>query len=112
MELVQPSKNQELSCSLVNRGFTIPLKAVKTSFPYAMAISCCYRVTMLDPIHARAICEEIGYRLRLALPANNDDLPPRLQSLMRELALLDCAAPSLVPSTDDVVAAPEPVTAD
>jgi hypothetical protein len=108
---VQP-KTTNISCSPVNRGFTNPLKTVKTSFPYVMAIFCCYRVTMLDPIHARAICEEIGYRLRLALPASDDDLPPRLQSLMRELALLDCAAPSLVPSTNDMVAMPEPVTAE
>jgi hypothetical protein len=76
-----------------------------------MAIFCCYRVVMLDPIHARAICEEIGYRLRQALPVNNDDLPPRLQGLMRELVLLDCAAPSLVPSIEDMVAAPEPAAA-
>jgi hypothetical protein len=63
-------------------------------------------MTMLDPVHAREICEEIGDRLRQALPANND-LPPRLQDLMRQLVLLDCAAPSLVPSMEDVVAASE-----
>jgi hypothetical protein len=84
---------------------------VKTSFPYVMAIFCCYRVIMLDPIHARAICEEIGYRLRQSLPASHDDLPPRLQHLMRELVLLDCVAPSLVPSIEDMVAAPEPAAA-
>jgi hypothetical protein len=95
----------------VNRGFTNPLKVAKTSFAYVMAIFCCYRVTMLDLIHARAICEEIGYRLRQALPANNDDLPPRLQDLMRGLALLDCAAPSLVPSVEDMAAAPAPANA-
>jgi hypothetical protein len=64
-------------------------------------------MTMLDSIHAREICEEIGDRLRQALPVNNDDLPPRLQGLMRQLALLDCAAPSLVPSIEDVVATSE-----
>ena len=52
----------------------------------------------------------VGYRLRQALPASHD-LPPRLQHLMRELVLLDCVAPSLVPSIEDMVAVPEPAAA-
>lgn len=66
---------------------------------------------MLDPTHTTAICEEIGDRLRQALPANSGDLPPRLEDLMRRLVLLDCVTPTLVPSIEDMIAAPEPVAA-
>lgn len=48
--------------------------------------------------HARAICEEIGERLRLALRGDYADLPPRLRALVDELALQDCEAPSQVPT--------------
>ncbi|MGY4229796.1 hypothetical protein ACVMIH_007157 [Bradyrhizobium sp. USDA 4503] len=48
--------------------------------------------------HARAICEEIGERLRHALRGDYADLPPRLRELVNELALQDCEAPSLVPT--------------
>ncbi|WP_375787997.1 hypothetical protein ACE10Z_11355 [Bradyrhizobium sp. Pha-3] len=50
------------------------------------------------PEHARAICEEIGERLRHALRDDYADLPPRLRELVNELALQDCEAPSLVPA--------------
>ena len=53
--------------------------------------------------HARAICEEIGDRLRFALRDDYADLPPRLRELVSRLAELDCEAPSLVPSMDDMV---------
>ena len=52
--------------------------------------------------HARAICEEIGDRLRFALRDDYADLPPRLRELVSRLAELDCEAPSLVPSMDDM----------
>ncbi|WFU35011.1 hypothetical protein QA635_11670 [Bradyrhizobium brasilense] len=48
--------------------------------------------------HARAICEEIGERLRHALRGDYADLPPRLRELVNELALQDCEAPPLVPT--------------
>ena len=53
--------------------------------------------------HARAICGEIGERLRYALRDDYADLPPRLRELVSRLAELDCEAPSLVPSMDDMV---------
>lgn len=56
----------------------------------------------IAPEHARAICEEIGERLRHALRGDYADLPPRLQQLMNELALQDCEAPSLVPTMADM----------
>ncbi|MVT68801.1 hypothetical protein GPL21_27315 [Bradyrhizobium pachyrhizi] len=52
--------------------------------------------------HARAICEEIGERLRHALRGDYADLPPRLRKLVDELALQDCEAPSLVPAMADM----------
>ncbi|MCC8966536.1 hypothetical protein H8A95_30465 [Bradyrhizobium sp. Pear76] len=53
-------------------------------------------------VHARAICEEIGERLRHALRGDYADLPPRLRDLINELALQDCEAPSLVPAMADL----------
>ncbi|WP_342726890.1 hypothetical protein AAFG07_08640 [Bradyrhizobium sp. B097] len=52
----------------------------------------------IAPEHARAICEEIGERLRYALQGDYADLPPRLRELVNELALQDFEAPSLVPT--------------
>ncbi|MHC2337021.1 hypothetical protein [Bradyrhizobium sp. USDA 4454] len=56
----------------------------------------------IAPEHARAICEEIGERLRHALRGDYADLPPRLQELVDQLALQDCEAPSLVPAMADM----------
>ena len=50
----------------------------------------------IAPEHARAICDEIGERLRHALRGDYADLPPRLRELMDELFLQDREAPSLV----------------
>jgi len=52
----------------------------------------------IAPEHARAICEEIGERLRYVLRDDYTNLPPRLRELVNELALQDCEAPSLVPT--------------
>jgi hypothetical protein len=59
----------------------------------------------IDAAHARAICEEVGDRLRGMLRRNEPDrLPPRLQYLMEQLARLDhCAAPSIVPSVEEML---------
>jgi hypothetical protein len=58
----------------------------------------------IDDLHARAICEEIGERLRVRLRhAMPTTLPPRLQELIDRLAAADHhAAPSIVPSLDDI----------
>lgn len=55
--------------------------------------------------HARAICEEIGERLRYALRGDYTDFPPRLRELMDRLAQLDCDVPSLVPTMEDMTRA-------
>ncbi|TWB87521.1 hypothetical protein FBZ93_12182 [Bradyrhizobium macuxiense] len=57
----------------------------------------------IAPEHARAICDEIGERLRYALRGDYADLPPRLRELMDELSLQDCEAPSLVPAMADMM---------
>jgi hypothetical protein len=58
----------------------------------------------IDDVHARAICEEIGERLRETLNrAVPHHLPPRLQHLIERLAAADHdEAPSIVPSLDDI----------
>ncbi|MBR0801636.1 hypothetical protein JQ615_40525 [Bradyrhizobium jicamae] len=56
----------------------------------------------IAPEHARAICEEIGERLRYVLRGDYDDLPPRLRQLMDQLAQLDRDGPSLVPEMEDM----------
>jgi hypothetical protein len=61
--------------------------------------------TRIDAVHSREICAEIGDRLREILrPELSGDLPPRLQYLMERLAEADReAAPSLVPSLEDMI---------
>jgi hypothetical protein len=45
----------------------------------------------IDPAHCRAICDEIGERLRMILDREATALPPRLQVLMLRLAAQDLA---------------------
>ena len=53
----------------------------------------------LGPEHYRAICDAVGERLGFMVrPEHYVDLPPRLAELMSQLTLLDCEAPSIVPS--------------
>jgi hypothetical protein len=72
------------------------------------------RVTILiDDHHARAICDEIGERLRIWLKREMPTgLSPRLQQLIEQLAATDHeGAPSIVPSLDDIpnTVAPAPL---
>lgn len=63
------------------------------------------RVTIpIDNDHARAICDEIGERLRIWLKRDMPTrLPPRFQQLIEQLAATDHdVAPSIVPSLDDI----------
>jgi hypothetical protein len=57
---------------------------------------------MLDHIHCRAICDEIGERLREVLRREASETPPRLLMLLDELAQLDDHGPSIVPSIDEI----------
>jgi hypothetical protein len=59
----------------------------------------------IDSIHARAICDEIGERLRTILRRDvGHDLPPRLRDLMEQLARADEeTSPSIAPSLDDML---------
>ena len=60
--------------------------------------------------HARAICDEIGERLRETLERTMPHhLPPRLQELIDLLVAADrISAPSIVPSLDEVPSAAIP----
>jgi hypothetical protein len=68
----------------------------------------------IDTIHARAICDEIGDRLRGMLRLkNSEELPPGLKELMKQLAGLEKdPAPSIVPSLDNLIAREPPVNPD
>ena len=62
----------------------------------------------IDSSHCRAICDEIGERLRAVLARDSSAMPPHLQLLMDRLAEQDWElAPSIVPSVDDMVWRPK-----
>jgi hypothetical protein len=55
----------------------------------------------IDHTHCRAICDEIGDRLRDILKREVSEIPPRLLVLITKLAQLE-HAPSIVPSIDEM----------
>jgi hypothetical protein len=55
----------------------------------------------LDHAHCRAICDEIGERLRQVLKPEALEIPQRLLTLLDRLAELE-QAPSIVPSIDEM----------
>ena len=58
----------------------------------------------IDSGHCRAICDEIGDRLRILLDKEAGEIPQRLRLLMDRLAELDrVPAPSIVPAMDDTI---------
>ena len=64
----------------------------------------------IDSSHCRAICDEIGDRLRAMLDREIPAMPLRLRLLMDRLADQDSElAPSIAPSMDDMVWQPVPV---
>jgi hypothetical protein len=56
---------------------------------------------MLDHTHCRAICDEIGDRLREVLRRETSEIPPRLLVLVDALARLE-DGPSIVPSFEEM----------
>jgi hypothetical protein len=58
----------------------------------------------IDSGHCRAICDEIGDRLRILLDKEAGEIPQRLRLLIDRLAELDGRqAPSIVPAMDDML---------
>ena len=58
----------------------------------------------IDSAHCRAICDEIGERLRIMLDREATGLPVRLQLLLAQLAAQDLAmASSIVADIDEAV---------
>ena len=59
----------------------------------------------IDSGHCRAICDEIGDRLRILLDKEAGEIPQRLHLLIDRLAELDGPrqAPSIVPAMDDMI---------
>ena len=61
----------------------------------------------IDSGHCRAICDEIGDRLRILLDNEASQIPRRLRLLIERLAELDREqAPSIVPSMNDMTVWP------
>jgi hypothetical protein len=62
-------------------------------------------IVQVDAVHLRAICDEIGDRLREIMRRETSPaLPPRLNDLMQQLARADFElAPSIVPSLEDII---------
>jgi len=58
-------------------------------------------ISQLDHTHCRAICDEIGERLREVLAREIPEIPPRLLALIDRLAQLD-DAPSIMPSIKEM----------
>ena len=80
-----------------------PGPADQTSGPFERSDLNSFSI-QIDSVHCRAITEEIGYRLGLALRKENPKLPPRLEMLLDRLRLQDLEpAPSIAPSRDDMV---------
>jgi hypothetical protein len=63
---------------------------------------------LLDHTHSRAICDEIGERLRTILKPDVSELPPRLLALIEKLVQLEIddvpyvRAPPTAPSLEDM----------
>ena len=54
--------------------------------------------------HCRAICDEIGERLRIVLDKETSEIPQQLRLLLDRLAELDGAqAPSIIPAMDELI---------
>ena len=57
----------------------------------------------VDSIHSRALCDEIGERLRDVLGQDAAEIPPYLRRLVDRLAELErVPAPSIVPEISDM----------
>ncbi len=65
----------------------------------------------IDSSHCRAICEEIGERLRIMLDRDATPLPDRLQVLMLRLAAQELAASRQYTADGTVEDMTEPVLA-
>jgi hypothetical protein len=57
----------------------------------------------IDSGHCRAICDEIGDRLRILFDKEAGEIPQRLRMLIDRLAALDEQAPSIVPAMEDMI---------
>jgi hypothetical protein len=58
----------------------------------------------LDSGHCRAICDEVGERLRILLDRESSEIPQRLRLLLDRFAELDSEqAPLIAPAMDDMM---------
>ena len=54
----------------------------------------------IDSSHCRAICDEVGERLRQLIDRSSTAPPQNILALLRKLELNEVEAPSIVPSLD------------
>jgi hypothetical protein len=54
--------------------------------------------------HCRAICEEVGERLRQHIDRTQISPSQRIMMLLRELEARETEMPSIIPSLEDIVA--------
>ncbi len=54
-------------------------------------------IEILDPKHCRAICEEIGERVRQSLARDTSPIPTRLRRLVDRIAELEGEASLIIP---------------
>ena len=54
--------------------------------------------------HCRAICDEIGERLRQHIDSTTTSPPHRILELLREFEMQELQTPSIVPSLEDMEA--------
>lgn len=58
----------------------------------------------IDSGHCRAICDEVGDRLRILLDKETGEVPQQLRLLIDRLAELDTGqAPSIIPAMHDMI---------
>jgi hypothetical protein len=53
--------------------------------------------------HCKAICDEVGERLRQYLDRSSTAPSQRIMALLRAIELSELEAPSIVPSLDDMI---------
>jgi hypothetical protein len=58
----------------------------------------------LSDVHARAICDEVGERLRVLLDRSQTPPPPRILALLLQLQLSELKATAAEPANDLAVA--------
>jgi hypothetical protein len=63
---------------------------------------CAMHQVRISSKHCRAICDEVAERLRIYFDKTETAPSQRIRMLVRELELMEVAAPSIIPSFEEV----------